>query len=332
VRQAQPDPVEEFIENPPVAPVRAAVPVPEPVAQPEPVAAVPVVERQPAVEPEPQRKRVETKKFVGEIFKDGKDWVAELNYKNGAGTERFTAGSKDDLMMKILEGKGHGTVKVRETVQRYKLGDVYDDWSIFYNEVKESHGLSIEEYNALPDQSRKFVQDTVQAAYLMEFIATYPEYYAVTPNRDRIYQYLNSRKIPLTLHNLELAYRDLNEDDLLETRPVQKEVLPTTAAQVPATSAQVTVPQTEDSVVEVPAAPAVAATPAPVRKRGTTGLIPGQSSAVPATESAPLTEDGKKSQEPSEQELREARDAATRGDFSALKRIATQGRKYGARY
>jgi hypothetical protein len=325
----QPD-VEDVIEAEPVR--QAAVPVVQPEPTPVAVAPVPVIERIAVPAEEDKRKRVETKKFVGEIYKDGKEWIAELTYKNGAGTERFTAGSKDDLMIKLLEGKGFGTTKVRETVQRYKLGDIFDGWDIFFNEVKNTYGLTMEEYNKQPENVRQFHQDNIQAAAILEFKALYPEYYAINENFEKIGQYLNSRKVPLTLHNLELAYRDLSEDDLLTSRPVQKEVVVSAPqVQTPQVTVQVAPPQTEDSVVEAPPAPAVVAPVAPVRKRAaTTGLVPGSSSAVPSSDTVPAkTEDGTRGVEPSEQELRELRDAATRGDFSGLKRIATANRRYG---
>jgi hypothetical protein len=268
-------------------------------------------------------KQIETAKFFGRIFREGKDWVAEITYKNGAGTERFTAPSKDDLMLKLLEGKGHGTVKVRETVQDYKrrimTGDENDTWDFFFQQVKESHNLTVEQYNALPKESRDLVQDTIQAQQILAFQQSYPEYYATAANFERIAKYLNKRSWPLTYHNLELAYSDLTAEELLDARPVERvDVAPKAAPEVPA---QPVAAHVEDSTAPA-AAPAAPVAPV-ARKRGATGLIPGSSSA--SNEAAPRTEDGTKQRALSEKELKALPDAE-------LKRIATQGRKYGVRY
>jgi|SRR5579859_1099736 len=313
------EPETPSVETPAVVPARV------PVAPP-PQAVQAVSERVPT-EPADGRKTIETKHFTGYIYRDGKEWVAEIIYKNGSGTERFTAESKDALMLKVLEGKGHGTVKVRDTVRRMKLGDKPDTWDFFFKQVEESHGLTVEQYNALPEASRALVQDTIQAQQILAFTEVHPEYYATAHNFKFVADWLNKREIPLTLHNLELALEDLTESELLETRPVAAApVTPTPAAKVPAT---VVATVTEDSVPvvaapasAVPTAPAPATPAAPARKRGSTSLIPGSSSAAPS-ETRP--EEGNQSQEPSVSELKRLSDPE-------LKRIATQHRVYNRAY
>lgn len=60
------------------------------------VAATPVApvvpERVPNEQPSDRRIRQEDKFFVVEIYRNGKEWAAELTYKNGAGTELFKIG------------------------------------------------------------------------------------------------------------------------------------------------------------------------------------------------------------------------------------------------
>jgi hypothetical protein len=312
------------------APVVKIEDVTEPEVTPEPVAVAEPVIEQPvrvAVEPDAgQAKIVENSEFVGKIYRDGKEWVAEISYKNGAGTERFTANSKDDLMLKVLEGKGHGTVKVREVVKENKrrllYGDENDTWDFFFDEVKASHNLTVEQYNALPAESRALIQDTIQAQQILAFQQDWPEYYATARNFEKIGKYLNKRGWPLTRRNLELAYKDLTADEELDLRPVLS------VAKVDAAPAAPEPVQSVATVVEdstpAPAAPAAPA-PAPVvRKRGTTGLIPGSSS-VSSVDGAPKAEDGNKSRELSVSELRAM-------PIADLKRIAVKDRKYGTRY
>lgn len=321
----EPEETPPAVERVPATPIEAPAPVVEVVVPP------------PAPEPD-SSKTIETKKFKGRLFKDGKEWVAEITYNNGSGSERFSASNKDELMLKLLEGKGHGTVKVRETVQRYKVGDTPDDWNYFFKQMKDSHGLTIEQFNALPEASRDSIQDTIQAAEAMTFQENYPEYYNVDSNWQQLVKFLSSRKWPLTVHNLELAYRELTDEDLLESRPapVVKTVETHSAPAAPQVSAPASTPAPVDSAAAAtstatpaPAAPAAVPVVPTVRKRVSTGLIPGSSSAAPETAPPQRTEEGRKLEEPSEIELRRA----AKDDISAYKRQwITPARKFGVRY
>ena len=312
-------------------------------AEPIRVAATPVVvepERVPVEEP---RKSVDTKHFTGQIYKDGKEWVAELTYKNGSGAEKFTAPSKDELMLKLVEGKGHATIKVRNTVENMKdiILAEHDTWDFFFKQVKEAHGISREQFDALPKESQAAIQDSIQSVQSLAFVEDKPDFYRTDNNFKLIAEYLNNRSWPLTFNNMQIAYKDLMREEVLEQRPAPTVVSTIAATPVVAeppvasrVSAPNVAPVAEDSVpVVAPSAPtvstAVAAAPTAtvVRKRGATGLVPGSSSAVPS-EPIAKTEEGKVAGEPSVDELKAARDAATRGDFTALKRIATAGRKY----
>ena len=114
--------------------------------------------------------------------------------------------------------------------------------------------------------------------------------------------------IPFTAHNLQIAYEDLLAQGVLDIRPneiVAEEIEPEVVQSASTTSvtAPVVTAPVVHSTVE-PAAETTAPAPAtPVRKRGSTGLIPGSSSAVP---SAPVVteETGNKQRELSEKELR----------------------------
>lgn len=287
------------------------------------VAATPVVpvvpERIPNEQPSDRRIRQEDKFFVVEIYRNGKEWAAELTYKNGAGTELFTANSKDELMLKLAVGKANASLKVRKLVRNEKLGNKFDTWEFFFEQVKESHDLTVEQYNALPDASRALVQDTIQAQQILAFQDAHPEYYATANNFKVIADWLNNKEIPLTLHNLELAYNDLLDDELLELRPQPA------ASAAPTVPAVPVAPVVEDSapVVAVPAPPVpTVVAPAPSvttpRKRGSTGLIPGSSSASPAEV---VTEDSITPKEPSVSELKNM-------NMADLRRIATKGRVY----
>lgn len=271
--------------------------------------------------------------FTGKIFRDGKSWVAEIVYKNGAGTERFTASSKNGLLSELTKAKAHATNKIRQEManrKRILKGEFQkpDSWEDFWKVFYEKFDLTVEAYNALPEKTRLELIDKINEIGAIEFMQDYAdEYYATLDNYESMCKYLDKERIPITKRNLEKAYFHLSEFGLLETKPEQVDV-PAAAPAVAATpevSAQPVATPVEDSTVAPtpaasPSAPASAPAAAPVRKRAVSGLIPGSSSA--SSGSTERSEDRNKPRELSEKELRTM-------PMSDLKRIATQGRKYG---
>lgn len=297
------------------------------VAQPARVAAAPVapvVAALPAVVEEEVRDRIETKDFVGEIYRDGAEWVAEITYKNGAGDERFSASSIRELNKKLLEGKGHATLKVRAEVRRRKLGNQLDTFeSALIPVINSVHNLSTEQFFALPSSVQDSIVASIQVPEIQAFMQEYPEFYNVDSNWVEINQWLVKTNSPATRRNVALAFQDLTEDSILTVRPTVK-VVPQATAPVVTAPVAVVPAATVDSVVES-SAPAAAPVAAP-RKRGSSGLVPGQSSAAPATVAAAASEEGAESQELSREQLRNL-------DLKAHRRLAipSLGRPSGVR-
>lgn len=269
--------------------VKPNVPEPKVEAKPEPVQKIEEV-RQPEVvvakpEPkQPQIERVETKEFVGELKQENGQWVGEIRYKNGAGTEKFTAPTQRALTLKILEGKGHASLKVRKVIREQKYGIETDKSYVF-------EGLTQEEYDSLPDRARQELLDKKAMEAAIAWKRDHPEYINTDENWRTIKKFLDVKELPYTYKNFDYAYSILTEDEQLELKePVVVET-----------------PKSEDSapvVVKETPAPAVVPEPAPVlqpRKRGTTGLQPGFSSV-----SLELDEpgDGNEPRELSEAELK----------------------------
>lgn len=266
-------------------------------------AIVGVPEKQDATPSAPPIETAENAKFKASIFQEDGEWVAEIVYKNGAGTERFSAPSRRELDLKVLEGKGHATLRVREAIRREKYGVELDTVYTIPDDVTQ------EEFDAMAPSAQRLVLDAVAKGHADEFKELHPEYYPTAGNSDRIQKFLKNQQngatkgLPFTLRNLEFAFAELSEQDpQWEFRPEPKIVAP---------SVPLPAPLAEDSAVAPPApAPAstVAAPEAPavvVRKRGTTGLQPGQSSAG-NSELDSTQEDGNKSREPSVAELRKS--------------------------
>lgn len=217
--------------------------------------------------------RVETKDFIAEIRQEDGKWVGELVYKNGAGTERFTAPNKNSLSLQMLVGKGNATVKVRKVIREQKLGVELDRSYTF-------EGLTQEEYDALPESARQKLIDAEAMKAAVAFKNEHPDYYSTAENWDKIRKFLDKKQLPITFVNLEYAFDELTEDEMLTVRE--------TPTVVPAA------PRTEDSApVVASVAPATVAPAQVLRKRGTTGLQPGFSSAGGSTELETLEESNK---------------------------------------
>ena len=237
--------------------------------------------------PKTTTERVETKDFTAEIRQDNGKWVGEIVYKNGAGTERFVAPTKNELTLKMLVGKANATVKVRKMKREQLFGSELDKSYKF-------EGLTQEQWDAMPAAAQQEVIDAAAAKAAMAFKMEHPEYISTEENWNKIRRFLDARQLPITYTNLEYAFDALTEDEELTVRTEKPAV--------------VVAPSVEDSAsvaetVQVAPAPAPApASATPVRKRGTTGLQPGFSSA--GNTELDATEDGKKSRELSEAELR----------------------------
>lgn len=243
---------------------------------------------------------LENDRFIVDIKQDRGEWAAVITFKNGAGTEKFTARTKNELMMKLAEGKGNATLRVRAAVRREKLGTAQYD-----STYSLPDGVTLDEFNALSEGAKRaFIQNLEVAAGNL-FLHRNPDYLPTEKNADTLWSFLTSRNLPITYRNMCLAYEDLSEDGLLETKPQPQAAQ--TPISVPVAPVPAPAPKAEDSApvaVPMPATPVVVPTPAPaavvVRTRGTSGLQPGQSSVT----NAELEERPAAPTEPSAAELR----------------------------
>lgn len=298
---------------PPAPPAADASPVVPAVAEPAPIAAPVAPAATVEVVPAPAERgtggssaspetvdtraeRIETDRFIGEIKQERGEWAATITFKNGAGTEKFSARTKNELLMKLVEGKANATLRVRAAVRREKLGTAqYDQNYVLPDGVTEA------DFKAMSESAQNAFIQNLQVAAGTLFVRQHPEYYITEKNADLLWEFLIARNLPLTLRNMDLAYEDLSDDGLLETRPQE----PVTVS-VQAVSAPAPAPRAEDSapvVAPTHAAPAAAPIAAPavtVRTRGSSGLQPGQSS----VSNTGLEEQPAASQEPSAAELR----------------------------
>lgn len=291
----------------PAEPVEPAAPAPEPVAATP--APAPVVEVKPAPAERGQggsqpnvdagdtrAEHLENDRFSVDIRQERGEWAAVITFKNGAGTEKFTARTKNELLMKLAEGKGNATLRVRAAVRREKLGNTQYDQTYVLPD-----GVSVEDFNALGENAKRVFIQNLEVAAGNLFIHQHPEYYPTEQNADTLWAFLANKQLPITYRNMCLAYDDLTEDGLLETRPQEAKPEPVSVTPAPAPA-----PKVEDSTpaaVPAPAAPAAAPAPAPavvVRTRGSSGLQPAQSSVT----NTGLEEQPATPKEPSAAELR----------------------------
>jgi hypothetical protein len=258
----------------------------------EPVAAIP----QTGTEDDSPVEVTENSKFRCEIRQEDGEWIAEITYKTGGGVERFTAPSRKALNMKLLEGKAHGTLRVREAIRREKYGVELDK---FYTLPDY---LTQEAFDALPELAQKGIVDAVAMQEALMLHKMHPEFYITEENSKKMQQFLNHKELPFTVTNLTYAYEELAEADELEVRPTPKAI-----PSVP--KPQTSVEDSTTAVRETSAASAPAVLPVPVgavRKRVSTGLQPSQSSAVTTELETTVAkeETAQQSSEPTEAELR----------------------------
>lgn len=268
---------------------------------------------------EDKAERLETERFIAEIRHEKGKWVAEIQYKSGAGTEKFIAGSKNELMLKLLEGKGHATLRVKEAVRREKLGGPKLDKAYSLPE-----GIMTEEFNKMTPQLQTFTIDTIAAQNAMVWMKQTPAYHATDGNQEVLNQYMCEHDLPYTVGNLTYAFEDLSENDMFPDKKGQP--ISATPAPKPSLAQPSAATRAEDSPEAArPAAPASPASrtdgqpAATVRKRGSTGLPVGHSS-VPSDAGATSAEDNDKPKELSEAELKKL-------PLSELKRIADADRR-----
>ncbi|MHB8501502.1 MAG: hypothetical protein ACYDHE_11230 [Candidatus Acidiferrales bacterium] len=278
----------------------------EEIEPPKPVVAVPAPAA-PAPLVTPRVERVENSQFVGEIKQDNGKWVAEIRYKNGAGTERFSADSRGQLMMKLLEGKGNATLRVNKAVRREKLG-----WSELDRQYPLPDGISTEDFDKMTDKAQDALLLSIAREQVFIFREAHPDFYRTDGNAQKLNSFLNKEKLPITARNLEYALDELSDENLPPEVRLEKKPEPGYAPVTPSLEqlAPVIAPARTDSAPVVVAATApvstaavaVAAPAVKVRPRGTTGLRPGDSSSE--TELGRPPEGGSGPRQLSEEEAR----------------------------
>jgi hypothetical protein len=83
-----------------------------------------------------------------------------------------------------------------------------DSWEFFYGLLKEAHGLTLEQFAALPKQAQNTIQDAVQATEirLWRDSENAKGYEVNQENYKAIGAWLNARHAPITQRNLTRAY------------------------------------------------------------------------------------------------------------------------------
>jgi hypothetical protein len=262
--------------------------------------------------------RIDTAQFYGEIKQDGGQWVAELVYKNGAGTERFSAQTKNALMFKLLEGKGHATVQVRRVTNDIKRR------STEYEKTYKFEGVTQADYDKLSDTAKSaLIAAQADRAAIAFKEAHTDDFLPSAYNSQKLMELLDSKQAIVSLGNLEKAFEELSANDELEVRTeTVTPYVPEGAAELEDSSTPVTVAPTVSTVV----APV---TPEPVvRKRGTLGLMPGFASAGATASELDGTEDGNQPRELSVAELKKLTPEQHRALYQASLAANKKGRSF----
>jgi len=204
------------------------------------------------------------------------------------------ADTKNDLMRDLLIGKANATLRVREVTREQKLGGPEIDKEYILPE-----GFSRETFAALPQEAKDALTSELAHKNALIFCETNRDFYANEFNSETVEKFLINKNLPFTVRNFQYAFKELGPlgDDILHKRPAPVTETPVPVAAVAVDSAPAVAPTPVASATPAPAAPATR-----VRTRGTTGLQPGFSSA--SNDELDGHEEGDKSREPSEAELR----------------------------
>lgn len=276
----------------------AAVTETKHVVVPPPAPKKDVVSDQEETTRQPKVERFENDKFVCEIRQEGGKWTAEINYKNGAGAEKWVRGTKSELMNALLEGKANATLKIREQKRRENLGVELDKAYPLPSYV------TAEKFAKMDEEQQRDLIETIAAQQSILFKEEHPEYVKSERNGNNINAFMKKHNLPFTAKNLKYAFNRLLEDDELDVKqqarteaPVQTSLATPVATQVTEDSvpAPKVIPPT--SVEEIPEGTVVQ-----VRKRGSSGMQPGHSSLPSGEQGRP--EDGGRGKDLSEAELR----------------------------
>ena len=261
--------------------------------------------------------RIDTPQFYGEIKQDGGQWVAELVYKNGAGTERFAAPTKNALMFKLLEGKGHATVQVRRVTNDIKRRSVEYEKTYKFK-------MSQADFDKVSPEARQELIDAEAARAAIQFKEAHTDdFYPTAYNSQKLMDLLDSKQAIVSVANLEKAFEELSANDELEVRTE------TVTPYVPEGAAELEDSNSPVVVASAVSTPAVVPTPEPVvRKRGTLGLMPGFASSGATTSELDGTEDGNQPRELSVAELKALTPAQHRALYQASLAANKKGRSF----
>jgi hypothetical protein len=256
---------------------------------------------------------------------DKKKFVITTQLKDEEGNvvgplQYFEADTLEELLEKKDAAHQNAAVKLYETRKKVKLGVMLEpDKEEQPIQTFEERPLTAEERvkvtNALKDpttapealrvlleaQFGAPVEDVRAALRQIEidrhvrriqyeidlFTEAHPEYVKCAENKDNLLKYLDKHQLPVTKKNLEIAFNDLLEDELILVRkPKAQEPTPAPAPPVAAAPA----PAPTISAQATNPAPAIPSEPTDVRpKQSSSGLGRNDSSVAPGVAAAPKT-------------------------------------------
>jgi hypothetical protein len=174
--------------------------------------------------PAPVPTRIETPMFVGEIRQEGGKWIGELKYKNGAGKEIITASSESELLLSLLEVKGHEMIRLGKALRREKYGFFELDRGC----LLLPGALTSKDFEAMPDATRDVILDAITLRETVQFSKAHPEFFNDLAGNNvlKIRAFLAKNHLPVTFKNLGYAFDELSDPSLpddvrLRERPVQ---------------------------------------------------------------------------------------------------------------
>lgn len=256
------------------------------------------------------------------VVPEKKKWTREYQPKDENGLpvgppQKFEADTQQELIDKLAAAHENASVSLYKAKKANKLGTMLEPDKDEPMQTFEERPLTAEErikvnkllndtntqadamkilleaqFGAPVESVRQVLREAEIAKRveriresISDFRKAHPEYVESESNRDTMTKYLDKHNMPYTKKNLEIAFEDLMQDNLLTVRAPQAAVLPsapvTPVAAAPAVEPTIPAQPTQD--------PAIPVTPTEVRpKQSSSGLGRGDSSAPPSS-AAPKT-------------------------------------------
>jgi hypothetical protein len=181
------------------------------------------------------------------------EYTATIDIGDGAGTQVFSAPTKDELLEKLIEAQTNATKKIRELSARpapaapapvaptvtapnpdeelaISQEMLSEPTSAFRKLFEKQVGMPIDSFKTKVERLEAWERGQREESVAREWMAATPDYYATPANGTKLGKWLELNRLEATAENIQAAYTDLAASGLLTTAPAVPVVPATPAA------------------------------------------------------------------------------------------------------